>query len=108
MTADELLLALDDAINRADLAEVEAIIGLGADVNSRDCCGDSPLMSAVWVGAVEIVELLIRHGAEVNAVGAEQQTALDRAHSRGEAAWNYAAVIRILEAAGARSVPCPN
>jgi len=42
------------------------LIEAGADVNARDMHGATPLHVAVSQGAVEVVELLLNHGATVN------------------------------------------
>jgi|CXWL01.1.fsa_nt_gi ankyrin repeat protein len=69
---------LDDAVNRAALDEVTQLLDQGVDPNTRDIAGDPALISAAWVGAPEIVRLLLGRGAEVNAVGADGRNALQR------------------------------
>lgn len=71
-------LRLDDAVNRADIAEVRALLDDGVDPSIRDVAGDPILVGAAWVGAPEIVQLLLERGAEVNARGADGQNALQR------------------------------
>jgi len=73
----ELDIALDDAINRAALDEVKKLIELGASINGRDPLNWTPLMNAAWVGADDIVELLLSKGVDINAVNNEDKTALD-------------------------------
>ena len=77
--ADEL----DDAVARGDLAEVLGLLARGASPNGRDVTGDTPLMTAAWVGAPDIVELLIARGADVNAVGVDGRNALQRVQADG-------------------------
>ena len=47
-----------------------------ADVNIRDCCETSPLHSAAKVGCLEVMELLIEKGAEIDAKDRFGNTAL--------------------------------
>lgn len=51
--------------------------------NDRDLEGRSPLHIAAWQGNASMVELLIRHGADVNAVDREQRTPLQSAAWQG-------------------------
>jgi hypothetical protein len=44
---------------------VELLLLAGADPNARDAAGSSPLHLAAGIGATEIVETLIAHGADV-------------------------------------------
>ena len=48
-----------------------------ADVNVQDHDGDTPLHWAAIEGYLEICDLLIEHGADVNAVNIKGQTPLD-------------------------------
>ena len=59
---EELLSAVWDG----DLAEVERLIEIGADVNAQDDYDMTALMWAANEGYTEIVELLIDAGADVN------------------------------------------
>ena len=51
--------------------------------NDRDLEGRSPLHIAAWQGNASMVELLIRYGADVNAVDREQRTPLQSAAWQG-------------------------
>jgi len=44
----------------------ELLIQSGADIESKDSEGDSPLAFAAMSGVVEVAEVLIKHGATVN------------------------------------------
>ena len=72
---------------RAGNAElVTLLLAHGADVNSRDQSGWTPLMRAAMKGHVEAVRVLLNHGAEVNAQeNGEAWTALHWATARGHA-----------------------
>lgn len=48
-------------------ATAQVLIDNGTDVNAATLLGDTPLHNAVQMGAKDVVELLITHGADVNA-----------------------------------------
>lgn len=50
-----------------DLKEVELLLGAGADVNTANQYGFTPLFKAVGSGNLELVKLLVSKGAKVNA-----------------------------------------
>src|SRR5258708_31366755 len=54
----------------------------GADVNARDCDGDTALMLAAERGHIELVKVLLKNGADVNAENLNGETALMRAAER--------------------------
>jgi len=60
---------------------IKLLLEKGADVNSRDRSGATPLHEATRRGYKEIVELLIENNAEINAVDNEGMTPLDYASS---------------------------
>ena len=67
---------LFDAIRRADLAEVKALVTAGADVKAADDTGATPLMYAALYAGPECLKLLIDHGAPVNAINKHGASAL--------------------------------
>lgn len=68
----------------------------------RDLEGRTPLHIAAWQGHTAMVELLLRHGADVNATDREQRTPLQSAAWQG-----HENVVWLLLKAGARSdQPC--
>ena len=87
--------ALMDVATRGDVAAAKILLAKGADVNARDHRGYTALMFAAQYDddAVELVRLLLAHGADVTPV-AEKQTALSLAAKRGETA-----VTKLLRAA---------
>jgi ankyrin repeat protein len=69
---------LIDALMRNDMAKAKGLIEQGADVNSRDKNGWTPLMYAASYAkpATEILQFLLAKGADVNARNKQGQTAL--------------------------------
>ena len=49
-----------------DIKKVEEAIMNGANINARDCVGWTALMMAAYKGYINIAEVLIKHGADVN------------------------------------------
>ena len=79
---------LHAAVGRRDLAGVRELLSRGDDVNHRDprpspWDGETPLLIAAALGHVEMVELLMAHGADVNARSATGWTALIAACNAG-------------------------
>lgn len=68
--------ALHDATRHGDLAEVRRLIGAGAEVNSRDFRGQTPLLLAVGYRHLEVAKVLLENGANVNAKDHEGTSAL--------------------------------
>jgi ankyrin repeat protein len=64
------------AIRANDLPRLTAMAHEGADVNTKDRHGETPLMYAATVGSLEAMEFLIRAGADVNAHSEFGATAL--------------------------------
>ena len=66
----------------AILGDIGGIIRLkseGANVNARDEFGQIPLMHAVWFNHLQVVEFLVRNGADVSERNNLGQTARDYA-----------------------------
>lgn len=63
-TKDQIDSALRDAIGHRDVARVQALLDDGADLTTTDDEGKTPLMEAAKAGAPEIVELLLKAGAD--------------------------------------------
>jgi ankyrin repeat protein len=55
------------AAYQGDVKTAMARLGEGADVNARDCDGDTALMLAAERGHIELVKVLLKNGADVNA-----------------------------------------
>jgi len=64
---------------------VRYLLAEGADVNAREKLGDTALTEATYYGHVALVNELLFHGADINAI-ANDGTALDIALNRSNAA----------------------
>ncbi|WP_405383647.1 ankyrin repeat domain-containing protein [Maribacter sp. LLG6340-A2] len=62
------------AIIKGDIAMIKKMIAMGEDVNQKSL-GMTPLMFAARYNKVEVVSLLIEHGADVKAVSNQGFTA---------------------------------
>ncbi len=58
---------LMEAVDKNNLESVRSLVAQGANLNYRGPHGEIPLMAAVWNGQVEMVDLLLRKGANVQA-----------------------------------------
>jgi len=67
---------LFQAIRDNDLASLKKQLAAGADVNSRDRKGATPLLYAAAFGSPEAVQLLLDSGAGIDARNAFDATAL--------------------------------
>ena len=64
---------------------VRYLLAEGAEINAREKLGDTALTEAVYYGHVALVNELLLHGADINAIG-NDGTALDIAINRNNAA----------------------
>lgn len=81
--ATEDLFALD--WKKDPLEDVEELLEKDADLNARDCFGDTPLIYACANNRTEILRLLIQKGADVRSKGKGGRTALHLAAEKGHA-----------------------
>jgi len=86
---------IHDAALDGDIDEVQRQLDAGVDPNLKSSKGATPLFYAVYGGHLEIVELLITRGADVNAVYLNNSV-LDQAHS-----YDDEEMVELLEAHGA-------
>jgi|GEM_PF-5808110 len=86
------------AINDDDLKEVNRLIDGGADVNSRDTDGETPLMQAAFGGEPRIVERLLSAGSSVSPRDKTGQTAM---HFAAQGLDESSQIVAALIAAGA-------
>ena len=76
---------MHNAVAQGDLAKVKTLLEQNAPfwVNQKDLAGATPLFEAVRRGNKAIAELLISHGADVNAADVNQNTPLHWAARNG-------------------------
>jgi ankyrin repeat protein len=91
---DETALAYLVVENYRDAAKF--LIEAGADINTRDMSGATPLIQAAGLGYQEMVSLLLERGADANARDDDQETALFKAVRHG-----YIEICESLLVAGA-------
>ena len=87
---------IHDAALDGDIDEVQRQLDAGVDPNLKSSKGATPLFYAVYGGHLEIVELLITRGADVNAVYLNGNSVLDQAHD-----YDDQEMVELLEAHGA-------
>ena len=98
---------LDLAIESQDVAQVEALIQEGADMDLPNADGWRPLHQALTTDSIPIASLLLQNGANVEATttSRERQTALHYAARRGNAigvklCLSYGAAVNALNGQG--------
>ena len=62
-------ISIHDAAHTGNIEAVKKHLASGADLNTKDSEGGTPLHHAAWNGHKEVAELLIEKGAVVNALG---------------------------------------
>jgi hypothetical protein len=87
---------LVEAAARGDLAQVQALLRAGADIEQRDASGRTAVLAATAGNHVDVVRALIARGANVNAQDAQRDSAFLLAGARG-----YTEIVRAALAAGA-------
>lgn len=68
------------AVEKGDLARLDRLVRRGMDINIRNSSGESPLLAAKEIA---VVSWLIEHGADLNAVDKDGDTALMKAARNG-------------------------
>ena len=71
--------ALAKAAIQGDLEEIKALLDAGAEINSKDALGRTPLHMAAFYGRPKTTELLISRGADINAKDRVEMTPLHAA-----------------------------
>ena len=97
-TTDEATLMMLEASKKGDLVTVEKSLDEGAEIDGGNSSGRTSLMLAAEHGKLNIMEALLRAGANVNAVDQHGDCAWTLAASKP----NYVAVVHVLEKHGAR------
>src|SRR5208337_1007440 len=78
---------LHQAVRSGDAPATQAILATGFNPNTRDDFGATALHDAVWTGHIELVRMLLEHGADPNIPHAEAgSTPLHYAAMKGQAA----------------------
>ncbi len=62
---------------------VAYLLEQGAEVDRRNCSGDTPLIASSGRGHSDVVKLLVEYGADVFAVNKQSQSASDKANIKG-------------------------
>ena len=82
-----------------DIIAAKAALDAGANVNERNTTfNDTPLLRAAMLGQMQMVRLLLRHGADPNAKGADDWTPLMWAARNTKAGTEADIVLELLEA----------
>lgn len=66
-SAKKMALELENAIEERDVGRVDRVLAEGADLNTRDDGGWTPLHKAVAAGDIAIVQRLLAAGADPSA-----------------------------------------
>lgn len=72
------------------------LIDKGANVNTPDAYGQTPLMGSVIHGDIRLIKLLLQKGADINPISRNGRTAFSIANSKGDPA-----LVKLLQEAGA-------
>lgn len=79
-------LELEEAVARNDVIEVDRLISLKADINSKDCNGETPLHKAAFANRdyshQTVIYLLLKNCADVNAQNEQGETPLHKSISK--------------------------
>ncbi len=59
---------LMEAVKNNDVTQLQTLINSGSDVNHLEANGDHPLVMAAYLGHAEVIDLLLRAGADVGAL----------------------------------------
>src|SRR5579872_3959687 len=73
-------------IVESDIERAARLLEWGADINTRDDFGATPLMHAVMLGNLDVVRWLVEHGASLEPKNVNEETALSLATSNERAA----------------------
>lgn len=85
------------AARNGDLAEVNALLEKGVDINEQTSSGSTALMIAAFMGHLDVVKALVNKGADINIKDSSDGTALYRA-----LLWDHSDIFQFLLEKGAR------
>jgi hypothetical protein len=91
---------LNRAAARGEIENLKNLLNSGADINTPDAAGWTPLIHASWNGKTAVVLHLIVSGADIEHANAAGETAFIKAGQRG-----FSDIAKLLENAGARKTP---
>ena len=91
MTQEELNAQLLETVRDGDTVKAEELLNAGAEVNSVNYRGSTPLMRACTYGRMDMVRFLLRKGADPNAINIWGNTALLTA-----AMYGYTDIVRLF------------
>ena len=77
---------LHAAVRDRDAARIRTALKTGADIEEKNEFGGTPLFSAAAYGYIDIIEVLLENGANINAVDRIGQSVLDMAIYKKDAA----------------------
>ena len=90
-------IAIRKAVEAGNIEAVKQAIADGADVDSKNVEGRTPLCRAVQYGKKDVIKLLIEEGADVNARMNFGDTALDYANVSGGLGMSYEVQKEVVE-----------
>ena len=99
-------IAIRKAVEAGNIEAVKQAVADGADVDSKNAEGQTPLCRAVQYGKKDVIKLLIEEGADVNARMNFGDTALDYANVSGGLGMSYEVqkeVVDLLRKHGAKT-----
>lgn len=82
-TEIEVASNLFEAIEKIDIVSLNVLLADGADVDTVDADGNTPLMLASKIGNPRIMEIILAHNPDVNAKNNRDETALMTASKYG-------------------------
>ena len=87
---DETALSCAALWNRTDV--IRLLLHNWANINKRDCLGNTPLDIAAINNSTEAIAVLMEHAASMNIKNNKDEKPIDRAHQ-----WKQEAAVRMLE-----------
>jgi len=96
--------ALSEAISQDKIGMVKSLLTLGANLEVRNEYGCTPLVKACSLGNQKIVELLLKKGADTNALDAEGKTPL---HLAILSRWDLKILRLLLEHGASKAIHRP-
>lgn len=86
------------AVEKNDIAFADSLLSNGANIESMNYDGHTPLMIASHIGYEDLVSMLIKHKANINALGSEDN---DMSAIMFAAKNGHAGIVKLLLSSGA-------